>query len=403
MNETPERGLALWCDAGGMILQTLRNDLGLAEATPGRLFLRLVDSASRVKAMNFLAKIKEAGAAFDCELNIALADGPTTLHFSGGQVEEQLLIVGAIDSQLAAQLYADMLRMSNEQANRLRAFIKEEGRADRDAGLYDEISRLNNELVAMQRELAKKNAELERLNALKNQFLGMAAHDLRNPVHIIMAFSDILLEDAVDVLSAEQAAYVQQIIAASDYMSRLIDDFLSVSVIESGHLVLNLEVVELSDLLAQAVMLVGVKARKKEIEIIVTHDAALPRLIVDGQKIQQVLTNLLANAIEHSYPGSQVALRAHAQADTTIAIEVEDHGVGIAEEDLGRLFDPFTRKPSAKTGGEKSTGLGLTISQQVVKAHGGSITVESQVGQGATFRVVLPLEPREPADRILSL
>ncbi len=397
MNETPERGLALLSDAAGMILRVQRNDMNLPDAVPGRLFLRLMDDASRIKAMNFLAKIKETGAAFDWELNVSQANGPAALHFSGGQIEEQVLIVGAANGKFAARLYEDILRMSNEHTNLLRAISKEKAQADRaerEAGLYDEVSRLNNELVAMQRELAKKNAELERLNALKNQFLGMAAHDLRNPLHLIMAFSDILLEDAAAVLSAEQSEYLRHVIAASEFMRRLIDDFLSVAIIESGHFHLNLDVVALPDIVEQVMMLVGVKARKKDIEIVVTQDPALPRLIMDGQKIQQVLINLLSNAIEHSYPGSSVALRTR-RMDAAVVIEVEDHGVGIAADDVSRLFDPFERKRSSKTGGEKSTGLGLTISRQVVTGHGGKIWLESEIGQGTTFFVSIPFQPPE--------
>jgi signal transduction histidine kinase len=397
MNETPERGLALLSDAAGMILRVLRNDLRLPDALPGRLFLRLVDYTSRIKAMNFLATIKETGAVFDWELNVTLPDGPVLLHFSGGQIEEQMLIVGAANKKLAARLYEDLLHMSNEHTNLLRAISKEKtqaDRAEREAGLYDEISRLNNELVAMQRELAKKNAELERLNALKNQFLGMAAHDLHNPLHLIMSFSDTLLEDAAAVLSAEQREYLQHVLAASEFMRQLIDDFLSVALIESGRLRLNLEVVNLPDIVEQVMILVGVKARKKDIEIIVTQDPALPRLIMDGQKIQQALINLLSNAIEHSYPGSSVALRTR-HADDEALIEVQDHGVGIAPDDISRLFDPFARKQSNKTGGEKSTGLGLTISRQIVTRHGGKIWLESELGKGTTFFVALPLQPPE--------
>ncbi len=100
MGET-ERGLALLCDVRGMILHVLRNDLNLAHAVPGRLFLRLADGASRIKAMDFLVGIKEAGAILNWEWNVALENGPATLHFSGGQVGEQLLIVGATNDKLA--------------------------------------------------------------------------------------------------------------------------------------------------------------------------------------------------------------------------------------------------------------------------------------------------------------
>ncbi|HOT93304.1 MAG TPA: HAMP domain-containing sensor histidine kinase [Anaerolineae bacterium] len=388
-------GIALLCDAQGVIMQVLRDDLALPNAAAGQLFLRLLDAGSWHKALSFLAEIKAQGATFDWELNVAQPEQPTTLHFAGGVTGEGVLMVGATNGRFAAELYEAMTAISNVQTNQLRAMLQERSRMTRaqeeqESSLYDEISRLNNELVAMQRELAQKNAELARLNELKNQFLGMAAHDLRNPLQVIMAFSDILIEDAVDVLSAQQLEYLEHIKATSTFMSQLINDFLSVAVIESGHFHLELGVVDLPTLVEQALTLVSLKARRKGIEINVAQDPTLPNLVIDGEKIKQVLMNLLANAIEHSYPGSTVVLRTR-RLDDQVLIEVEDHGVGIAPEDIGRLFNPFEKKQSRKTGGEKSTGLGLAISKQVVAGHGGKIWVKSEVEQGATFYVSLPI------------
>lgn len=395
----PSQGVALLCDAQGLIMQILRNDLALPNAAAGQLFLRLLDPGSWHKALSFLAEIKTQNATFDWELNVAGADGVITLHFAGGMVGAGLLMVGATNGHFAAELYAAMTAISNAQTNRLRVVLQEHtqmarAQADQESSLYDEISRLNNELVAMQRELAQKNAELARLNDLKNQFLGMAAHDLRNPLQVIMAFSDLLREDAANVLSQEQLGHLEHISATAEFMSQIINDFLSVAVIESGRFHLDLHIVEMPALVEQALMLVSLKARKKGIEIRVAQDLTLPRLVIDGEKIKQVLMNLLANAIEHSHPGSSVMLRTR-RVDDKALIEVEDHGVGIAPEDLARLFDPFVKKQSRKTGGEKSTGLGLAISKQVIVRHGGKIWVESEVGRGATFYITLPLRPPE--------
>jgi signal transduction histidine kinase len=391
-------GIVLLCDQQGFVQEILYDGLGLAyRISVGQLWVRIVDEASVQKAHNFLAELQTRQAAFDWELNVPSEGQVSSFHFTGAALGEYLLIVAARTNHGAAQLFEEFARIGNEQANALRAALKEKAelsrlRVERDSTLFDEISLLNNELLTLQRELAKRNVELARLNELKNRFLGMAAHDLRNPLYIIMAFGDILLESAA-AQSPEQE-YLQHIVTAGEFMSQIIDDFLSVAIIESGRLRLNLEAVNLPDIVEQVMILVGPKARKKNIEIVITHDPALPTLVADGKKVQQVLINLLSNAIEHSYPASSVALRTR-RADDMAVIAVQDHGVGIAPQDIGRLFDPFEKKKSSKTGGEKSTGLGLTISRQVVTRHGGKIWVESEAGKGSTFFVALPFQPPE--------
>jgi signal transduction histidine kinase len=396
MSGIPERGLALLADAGGMILQVQRNDLKLAAATPGRLFLRLVDNASRVKAMNFLAKIRDEGAAFDWELNVALPSGPASLHFSGGQVGEQFLIVGATNGKFAARLYEDMLRISNEQTNLLRAVIKEKAQADRtefDAGLFDEISRLNNELVAMQRELAKKNAELERLNQEKNHFLGMAAHDLRNPLYAILIQSEFLLEEALAALDPEHREFVEGIHAYSKFLANLVDDLLDVARIEAGQLQLDLDVVDLEALVTRNVALNRVLAARKQTEINLSVEP-LPPAIVDAAKIEQVLNNLIGNAVKFSPPGSTIEVCLQ-QAGELFHLTIRDQGPGIPPEEQDNLFQPFRQGRAKGTAGEKSTGLGLMIVKRIVTGHGGKIWLESQTGTGTTFFVSIPLQPPE--------
>ena len=163
MIEKQTQGLALTCDPQGLILQILRNDLGLANAAPGQSFLSLVESASRAKALNFLAAVKSQGAVLDWEINVSANDGLLTLHFAGGLAGHSLLITADVNGQLAERLYEDMLRINNEQTNQLRAVLKAKAMSGSDVPdpLYAEISRLNNELSNSQRELAKKNAELK--------------------------------------------------------------------------------------------------------------------------------------------------------------------------------------------------------------------------------------------------
>lgn len=387
-----QNGIALLCDPQGMILQILRNDLVGVEAIAGHLFPRLVDQASRFKALNFLNEINTSKTALDWELNILVENVPTSFHFSGGKLEEQVLIVGASDRNATLCLYEDMLLINNEQANLLRVALKENsqsGYVERASSQYDEISQLNNELVSMQRELAKKNAELAQLNQLKTQFLGMAAHDLRNPLYLIGAYSELLREDQSGLTPQVVAEFLSNIYELSQFMAHLVDDLLSVSVIESGQLRLDLQPVDLPTLLQRNVARNRLLVASKQIEITLETES-LPLLVLDAAKIEQVLDNLIGNAVKYSSVGVQVHVCLRSEG-AEVVLSVQDHGPGIAPDEIDKLFKPFGRARSQSTGGERSTGLGLVIVKRIVEGHHGRIWLESELGKGSKFWVALPL------------
>jgi signal transduction histidine kinase len=392
MIENQAQGLALLCDLQGLILRVLRNDLNLENAAVGQLFFGLVDNASRTKAMNFLTEIKSQDAVLDWEMNVPVAGGLITLHFAGGSAGSSLLITAGANSKLAERLYGDMLNINNEQANLLRAALKDKqemasSRAASDP-MYDEISRLNNELVAMQRELTGKNVELANLNALKNQFLGMAAHDLRNPLHGILTYSSLLLEDA-EALNAVQIEFITVIHDQTQYMANLVNDLLDVATIESGKLQLDLQPVDLVKIAQTNLNRNRLIAVRKNITIDLQADP-IPMALFDAGKMEQVLDNLTTNAIKYSPPGSHIQIRLQTSAEE-ILLSVQDEGPGIPSTELEKLFKPFQRTSVKTTGGEKSTGLGLVIVKRIVVGHGGRIWVESQLGQGSTFYVAVPI------------
>ncbi len=387
-----EQGLALICDHQGLIQKVLRNDLGLSEVVPGQLFMRFLNSASRMKAMSFLAELNKQGSVPDWELDISGDKQPLTLHFAGSRVDEGLLITAAVNGQLARRLYEDMLRINNEQTNLLRAVIKQKVEikpATPNQGQYEEISHLNNELVNMQRELSKKNAELASLNALKNQFLGMAAHDLRNPLQGILYYSEFLLEDPAR-LEADQLEFITVIHDQSQYMTSLVNDLLDVATIESGKLQLDLQPVDLAKLAQTNLVRNRLFAGRKNITLDF-EVGNIPMSLLDAAKMEQVLDNLTTNAIKYSRPGSHVHIRLRV-VGTEIMLSVQDEGPGIPPAELDLLFKPFQRTSVKSTGGEKSSGLGLVIAKRIVNGHAGRIWVESQVGIGSTFFVAIPIQ-----------
>lgn len=395
-NQHQTSGLALLCDRSGMIEEILYDKLGAADqALPGQPWTTILDPGSLEKGLNFMVALRQEDMVYDWEMNVSWADGVTSLHFVGAAFNHQLLIVGAKTSNGVKQLYEQMMQMNNEHINALRSAIKETSertrtQVERSNALYEQITRLNNQLVAMQRELARKNAELERLNQQKNHFLGIAAHDLRNPLSAILAYSEFLLADLSDQLDEEQVEFLNVIHSSSQFMSQLINDLLDVAKIESGKLDLDLEPTDLGDLIATNVNLNRRMARDKEIKLRLDLED-VPTVLVDPAKIEQVLNNLISNAIKYSPAGTVVDIRLSRQ-DDHLRLSVQDRGQGIPSEEMDKLFKPFSRTSVQTTGGETSTGLGLVIVKKIIDGHGGEIDVESQVGEGTTFHVRLPLQ-----------
>jgi signal transduction histidine kinase len=255
--------------------------------------------------------------------------------------------------------------------------------------VLDELTRVNNDLTNLQREMARKNAELERLNQEKNRFVGMAAHDLRSPLGVIQTYAEFLEADAP--LAPEHREFVSMIRQTSRFMMGIIEDLLDLSAIESGQLSLQREPTELTGLVRKAASLFGILASPKGIQIhYVAPVRECPPLEVDPRKLQQVLNNLLDNAVKYSARGSTVEVSINT-GEQEVTVSVRDQGPGIAEADLKKLFVPFYRTGAQGTGGEPSTGLGLAIVKRIVEGHGGRVWAESRVGEGSDFRFSLPL------------
>jgi signal transduction histidine kinase len=253
---------------------------------------------------------------------------------------------------------------------------------------YEEFSRLNNELTNLQRELAGRNAELARLNEQKNRFLGMAAHDLRSPLGVILTYASFLEEDATE-LRPEHREFLRIIRRSSEFVSQMLTDLLDMSAIESGQLQLNSQSVDVGSLVAHSVAVNRALAAPKQIEVVLAPVPPLPPIAIDPGKIEQVLNNLISNAVKFSHSGSRVTVRV-SRGEDIVTVSVEDAGQGIPQADLSKLFKPFSTTSVRATAGEQSVGLGLAIVQRIVEVHGGRTWVESEVARGSVFHFTLP-------------
>jgi len=260
----------------------------------------------------------------------------------------------------------------------------------RDEASFEELSRVNNEFANLQREMAKKNAELAKLNELKNRILGVAAHDLRSPLGVILSYAEFLESDAAQTMDERQREFVTTIKQTSEFMLHMVTDLLDVAAIEGGKLTLDRQPTDLVELTRRNVKLNGVLSARKAIAIELEAPASFPEIAFDRGKIEQVLNNLISNAVKFSHRGRTVHVSITA-ADGVATVAVRDQGQGIPAADLSKLFKPFSKTSVRSTAGEHSTGLGLAIVRNIVEGHGGRIWVESEVGRGSTFSFTLPL------------
>ncbi len=235
--------------------------------------------------------------------------------------------------------------------------------------------------------------QLRELNELKNKFLGIAAHDLRNPLSAVRGMSELLRDAELD--ETQRKEFHQAMYQASDDMLRLVNDLLDVSVIESGKLEMRLKPGSLAELVRARMKLLAPAADAKGIRL----ESDLPDVAesqFDPDRLAQVVDNLITNAIKFSPKDSMVRITVAGRDDTRV-YSVRDQGPGLSAADREKLFGTFEKLSAQPTGGEKSTGLGLAIVKKIVDAHGGSIAVTSGPGSGAEFTVTLPASGR-PGD-----
>lgn len=230
--------------------------------------------------------------------------------------------------------------------------------------------------------------ELKELDRAKNDFVSFVSHELRSPITAIKGFASTLLR--ADMADPESQVEFLTIIAQEcDRMTRLTSSILDLSRIEAGRaLELHRQPVNLPDMLQRVVDRNRLYATKHEFSLAVDGD--MPRVLVDADKMEQVLTNLVSNAIKYSPRGGGIQVQA-GREDSRVVVSIRDHGVGIPKEQIGRLFQRYHRVGGESTRRISGTGLGLYLTRHLIIAHGGDIWVESQEGEGSTFSFSLPL------------
>lgn len=231
---------------------------------------------------------------------------------------------------------------------------------------------------------------LERSDRQRRNLTADVAHELRTPLHIIQGN----LEGVLDGVYEPTTAHVEATLEETRQLSRLVEDLRTLSLAETGQLPLVKEPVDVAELLADVCTSFSGQAEAAGLDLRVEAEGELPSIVGDVGRLDQVLGNLVANAVRHTPGGGTITLKAEPQKGG-VRIIVRDTGEGIPAEDLPHIFDRFWKGDRSRTrAGGAGSGLGLAIARQLVQAHGGTICVESEVGQGTTFTIELPGDPR---------
>jgi two-component system, OmpR family, sensor kinase len=391
--EKKRTGFAVECSIDGAVNRVLYDPRSIAKwLAIGGQWHDVVDKDSLLKAIDFQNEVHLHHYAFGWELNIPVSGTLKTLIFEGAERNGSLYIAGGTTDVEAGRLFRQALGgglMQNTHRHDTAGLFRDaHTMREYDGQLYDEVSRLNNELVTMQRRLAKNNVELGKLNKLKNQFLGMAAHDLRNPLGNIINLTEFL-EDEKETLSTECLQFIEHIRHLSTYMLGLVNELLDYSVIESGSVFLNNQLIDLVDVYTSIVNLHRISAAQKGVDLVLeTESASLP-LSIDRGKVEQVLANLITNAIKFSSAETRISVQL-SRENGRIVTSVSDQGCGMSREEIRSLFQPFLKRGRTGTKGEKSTGLGLYIVKRIIDALNGEIRVRSKPGLGTTISFSIP-------------
>jgi signal transduction histidine kinase len=227
---------------------------------------------------------------------------------------------------------------------------------------------------------------LREIDRLKSEFIATASHELRTPLTSVQMGVHLLLEGALGELTDEQNEVLQACRQDCERLDKLMRDLLDLSRIEAGESQPQMAAVSARDLIQTAVKELRPQVEAKDLKLSVEAPAELPWISADRMQIERVIGNLVINALRHTKQG-EIKISAE-QRDGHVAVSVSDTGSGIPTEYLPHIFDKFVQVPDAPTGG---AGLGLTISKSIIEAHGGKISVQSQVGRGTTFTFTLPL------------
>jgi two-component system CheB/CheR fusion protein len=240
-------------------------------------------------------------------------------------------------------------------------------------------------------ELEALATELKRAALVKTEFLSNMSHELRTPLNSINGFSEVLYDETFGPLNVKQKQYVNNVLTSGKHLLLLINQILDMAKIEAGKVKLTLSFLQMKSLLNEISLLVADMVSKKKIEMVLEIAEDMPNIEADELKVREIIYNLLSNAVKYTPEGGKIGIRAK-KADSEIEVVVWDTGVGIASENMEKIFEGFFRVDTPYSRVTEGTGLGLPLSKKLVELHGGKLSVESEgLDKGTSVRFTLPI------------
>jgi protein-histidine pros-kinase len=231
---------------------------------------------------------------------------------------------------------------------------------------------------------------LQEANRMKSEFLANMSHELRTPLNGILGFSELLVDQRFGPLNDKQREYIGDIHECGLHLLQLINDVLDLSKVEAGKMANHVEVFSPQAALSSVCTVVGPMARKKRVQLHQPAHVERDTVALDQQKFKQILLNLLSNAVKFTEPGGQVFVDMDHNGEDQLRVTVRDTGIGIAQADIGRLFQAFQQLDGGLARRHEGSGLGLALTRKLVELMGGRIEVDSRLGEGSSFTVHLP-------------
>jgi len=278
---------------------------------------------------------------------------------------------------------------TDEEVKFLSTLVAQVAVAIRNSQLYEQVSR--------------QAVELKKANAIQADLTAMIVHDLRSPLINIMSIASLLEDGLFGEMTAEQKKWAGKINANSSNLANLVSDILDLSKLEAGHIELVKLSIDLGEFIQSSLENYLPRVKEKRITLKLKPSSDLVMIDADPRRLDQVMQNLVSNAIKFTPAGGKIEVGTGLQGSNEVKIWVKDSGVGIPPDEIGSLFQKYRQMSNANAVGEKGTGLGLVICKMIVEAHGGRIEVESEPGKGSTFTITMPLKQPESSGQAVAV
>jgi signal transduction histidine kinase len=258
-----------------------------------------------------------------------------------------------------------------------------------------EVRLLHRDAEMRTKQAEARSEQSESANLAKNQFLANMSHELRTPLNGIIGFTEFLMDGHPGPLKPKQQEYLGDVLNCARHLLQLINDVLDLAKVDAGKMEWHPELFGINKAVEEVVAVIKAIAQKKQIVVSIDIGAELDAILLDQRKFKQVLYNLLSNAVKFSHDGGEVGIHVRRLDTHQLEVQVRDAGIGIKAEDISRLFTEFEQLDSGTGRRFEGTGLGLALTKKIIEFQGGCISVESDLGSGSVFTVVLPILTEE--------